>query len=293
MSDRARRSFQRKSDLIAFLRSEKERWERILQKEEMPAERDKISIQEVLDAHFHLLEFFADIGEGVGGVGPKAPDLLVSAVARQFAEYQGKPRWNRPIEYCASLMYGLIKNHPFHDANKRTAFLTSLLHLQKIGRTPTASHQEYEDFTVYISDNKLGKYAGLDDQELREPEACVEIIADFLRKNTRDIDRQHKFITYRQLDTILHKFDMYLANPHGNRIDVMKREGVYVSRRVCNVGFHSWSKEVSRTDLGIIREAGKLDLAHGYDSQAFFNGVETPLELIKKYEEPLRRLAFR
>lgn len=231
-------------------------------------------MQEVLDAHFHLLEFFADIGEGVGGVGPKAPELLISAVARQFAEYQGRPRWSRPIEFCASLMYGLIKNHPFHDANKRTAFLRSLLHLQKIGRTPTASHQEYEDFTVDISDNKLGKYAGRDDNELRDPDTCVLIMADFLRKNTRDIDRQHKFITYRELDTILHKFDMYLENPHGNRIDVMKREqiapGVYVTRRVCKVGFHAWSKEVSRTDLGIIREAGKRDLAHGYDSQAFF-----------------------
>jgi hypothetical protein len=63
--------------------------------------------------------------------------------------------------------------------------------------------------------------------------------------------------------------------------------------RICKIGFHGWSREVSRTDIAIIREAAKLDVEHGYDSQAFFNGAETPLELIRKYEEPLRRLAFR
>jgi len=98
-----------------------------------------IGIFEALKAHFLLIEFFAKSGEGVGGIGPKDINLLHSALNRQFLEFGGTPRWNNRLEVCATLMYGLIKNHPFYDANKRTAFLVSLLHLQKIGRTPTIS----------------------------------------------------------------------------------------------------------------------------------------------------------
>src|SRR3546814_7570625 len=59
-----------------------------------------------------------------------------------------------------SLMYGLIKNHPFHDANKRTAFLCAILHLQKIGRTPTIDQKSFEDFTVNVAEGNLDTYDG-------------------------------------------------------------------------------------------------------------------------------------
>jgi len=64
-------------------------------------------------------------------------------------------------------------------------------------------------------------------------------------------------------------------------------------KRIAHIGFHGWSKEVSRKDIDIVREASRLDARHGYDSQAFFNGLDDPLTLIKKYREPLARLAFR
>jgi hypothetical protein len=36
-------------------------------------------------------------------------------------------------------------------------------------------------------------------------------------------------------------------------------------------------------DINIVREAAELDAKHGYDSQAFFHGLDDPLTLIKKY----------
>jgi hypothetical protein len=42
-----------------------------------------------------------------------------------------------------------------------------------------------------------------------------------------------------------------------------------------------------------VREAANLDARNGYDSRSFFNGVLDPLTLIRKYKEPLERLAFR
>lgn len=161
-----------------------------------------IGIHEVLHAHFLLADFFFGIGEGIGGVGPKDLNLLHSALGRQFVEFGGKPKWSNRIDICATLMYGLIKNHPFHDANKRTAFLSSILHLQKVGRTPTASEQDYEDFTVSIADNGLSESKYYHDIS-NAPERDKEILAIslFLKKNSRGIDLRKKLLL---IDNLTH-----------------------------------------------------------------------------------------
>ena len=194
-------------------------------------------------------------------------------------------------------MFGLIKNHPFYDANKRTAFLTAVLHLQKIGRTPIVPQQEFEDFTVDISDDNLPLYDGYDEFANFGTDASVLFIAKYLKKSTRQIDLRTKQITYNELNAILTKRGLFIENPNGNRIDLMRRienrDGSVEAKRIAHIGFHGWSKEVSRKDIDIVREASKLDARHGYDSQAFFNGLDDPLTLIEKYKEPLERLAFR
>ncbi len=285
---------------IARIRAEHDRWLTLL----IPDEDEyigsvTIGMAEVLRAHFLLIEYFAKIDEGVGGIGPKSPDLLHSALGRQFTQYNGKPKWTNKIDVCATLMFGLIKNHPFHDANKRTSFLVSMLHLQKIRRTPNVEAEEFEDFTVAIANNDLNcystyrKYANhLGD------DSSIKVISDFLKSHTREIDLQNKIITYNELQSILSNFGYTLSNPKGNRIDMLKVEDknriqLEKPRRVAHVGFHGWTKEVSRKDIHIVRSAAKLDIQNGYDSQSFFFGHEDPLTLINKYKEPLRRLAYR
>lgn len=223
-------------------------------------------------------------------------NLLHSALGRQFAEYGGNARWKDKIQVCASLMYGLIKNHPFYDANKRTAFLTAILHLQKIGRTPIVSHEEFEDFTVHIAEDSLSEYDGYGEFLSEGQDAPIMFMAKYLKKSTRPIDLRNKQITYNELNAILSKRKMYLDHPVGNRIDLMKSDDSELGlppQRIAKIGFHGWSKEVSRKDIEIVREASRLDARHGYDSQAFFNGLDDPLTLIEKYKAPLERLAFR
>jgi hypothetical protein len=71
------------SDIIQYLHSERDRWVKDLRiDEDDPYIGDTtIGLREVLNAHFLLAEFFASTGEGLGGLGPKEPNLLHSALS--------------------------------------------------------------------------------------------------------------------------------------------------------------------------------------------------------------------
>lgn len=284
--------------VVQHIRSEYARWLREVGDDDPYVGRTTVGIRDVLRAHFLLAEYFALAGEGLGGVGPKNLNLLHSALYRQVAEFKGKPKWSDRIDVCASLMYGLIQNHPFHDANKRTAFLTALVHLQKIGRTPTVDGQEFEDFTVLVADHKLESHPYFDRTSGVKEDRDVATISRFLRRNSREIDLRHNRITYKQLKTLLAPHGLTLAHPQHNRIDLMRfraetGEALAVHKRLARIGFHSWGMQVSPKDISIVRSAAHMELTDGYDSQSFFHGLETPLQLIQKYREPLQRLAFR
>ena len=265
----------------ADIEAEHQRWSNLIGPADPYLGRTTIGIHEVLRAHFLLLDFFSQIGEGVGGIGPRDIHLLHSALSRQFVQFRGELKWTQRIEVCATLLFGLIKNHPFHDANKRTAFLTSILHLQKVGRTPKISGADYENFIVDIS--KREGRSSTDDINIR-------IISDFLKRNTRKIDLRSKIVTYNQLNTLLSHYGYELENPKGNHINVIDIDS---SKRVARIGFHGWTKQVSRKDIDDVRSAIEMDARHGFDSQSFFNGLADPLSLIENYREPLERLAFR
>src|SRR6267142_4543836 len=65
------------------------------------------------------------------GVSPTVKDrrLLESAVGRQHVGTNGNLIYSTPELNAATLMFGLAKNHAFHDGNKRTALVAMLNHL--------------------------------------------------------------------------------------------------------------------------------------------------------------------
>ncbi|MBD9538767.1 MULTISPECIES: type II toxin-antitoxin system death-on-curing family toxin [Ensifer] len=259
---------------------------------------------DVLRAHFLIANHFYVQDEGLGGVGPRSLDLLLSAVDRQNVGYGATAKWTNVFDVCATLFFGLIKNHAFHDANKRTAFLTALYFLYREGWMPSIAEKEFEDFTVEISDNLLGKYARFKEMAkdgLGDPE--VRFISYYLRKNTRRIDKVQYAVTFRELKIILNRFGFDLKDPSGNHINVVKYERrrtlfVFgpmreVEIRVCQVGFPRWTAEVSKAALRTIRDATKLSARDGVDSAAFFKGLDPMQSLIVSYNAPLLSLATR
>lgn len=56
-----------------------------------------------------------------GGIGIRDQGLIESALARPLAAFGGKELYTTPYLRAAALWHGLIRNHGFVDANKRTA----------------------------------------------------------------------------------------------------------------------------------------------------------------------------
>jgi death-on-curing family protein len=259
-----------------------------------------ISFFDVLKAHYLIADYFMQEGEEVLQ-GVKDMNMLGSALGRQITGYGSTQKWNKPEEICATLFYGLIKNHAFHDANKRTALLTLLYHLHRSGKTPDVKQQEFENLAVNIARDSYKHYPRYEDFK-GSPDREVLFIADFIRRSTRNIDKRSYTVTFQELNALLSKYDCYIENAGGNYADVLQKRkekgflGLGTTEkyhRVIQIGFPGWKKQVTRTALKDVLKATNLTEQNGIDSAVFFHGAEPLHSLIDEYRGPLMRLKDR
>lgn len=180
-------------------------------------------------------------------------------------------------------------NHPFHDANKRTAYLSTIHYLFRNGYLITVSEKALEDMTVLVANNGLGKFPRFRNLKKKGDDPEVRFLSHYLRQNTRKIDRTQYFVTYRELEKILQRYHAWMENPHNNQIDIMHWEEIVVSkkgffkkeitskeaRRACVLGFPGWTKQVGRGRIKHVREALGLTPQNGVDSQSFLETSTT------------------
>lgn len=262
-----------------------------------------ISIVDVLGAYFSIIDYFlenSECEEGVGSFGPRDKKSLSTIVDSQISGYSGNLESNRDLEKCATLFYGLIKNHPFHSCNKRTALLTALHYLAKLNREPTATQKELEIITLIIASNTIRDrsafkpYTKFEDGEVR-------FLARYLQENTQPIDMRSYLITYNALNKILGGFGFNLNHPHGNSIDIFRIEtksslfGLPKKRKkytkVGVLNFPGWTRSVSKKEMNHIRELTGLTAKEGFDSQLVYKGVPPLSSLINHYSGVLQQLA--
>ncbi len=84
----------------------------------------RLSLQQIINLHHMLI---AQTG-GIDGVRDNG--LLESAINSPFQSFGGEYIYSTLPEKAARLGYGIIKNHPFVDGNKRIGLLTMILFLE-------------------------------------------------------------------------------------------------------------------------------------------------------------------
>lgn len=282
------------------LQKDFERWQNEIG-EDIYVSPKTIGILDVLRAHYLIIDYFAyEHEEGVGGVGPKNLNQLHSTLNRQFSGYGNKAKWSNDLEICASLFWGLVKNHAFHDVNKRTALLSLFFHLLKIKRYPYATHKEYEQLAICVASNALGNYPAYSKFKNKD-DAEVLFIADFLSRKTRRMEKTEYKITYRQLDAILRKHKFGLSSPDRNQIDLVKiqtesigilgRKTITTEKRITSIGFPGWMRQVNLEAVKKVRRRTGLTVENGCDSEVFYHDADPLPVLITEFEGLLKRLA--
>lgn len=88
--------------------------------------------------------------------------VLHSAVGRPFATFGGQELYPTDFDKGAALFHSLIKNHPFHDGTKRTAFAAALFFLESFGhRLPAQFPQDQVvEYCVSIAEENLRQSRG-------------------------------------------------------------------------------------------------------------------------------------
>jgi prophage maintenance system killer protein len=269
-----------------------------------------VTIEDALKAHVLLIDSFREgNGEGVGGIGPRSMSLLASAIDRQYVGLGSVRKWPDIYHWTATAFFGMVKNHPFHDGNKRTGLLLALWQLHRAQRIPIVSESKFERLAVAIAasnhDEEDGRRFMSFTKKYDRPDADVHYIADRFRKWTRNQDKEYYVVSFLELDRLLRKFGFRLGEPSNNYIDVIRTETKHrfeigglklgrkmqVETKIQNIGFPSWKKEVGLSTINKVRRATGLTHENGIDSKVFFKDLDPMQSLIDVYYEPLRRLA--
>ena len=111
------------------------------------------AIDEVLALHADQIRRYGG-SSGVRDVG-----LLESAIGSASATFDGRFLHGTIFEMAAAYLYGICRNHPFVDGNKRTAVATALLFLDYNGADIEADEDDFYDLVIGAAEGKTSKAA--------------------------------------------------------------------------------------------------------------------------------------
>jgi death-on-curing protein len=103
-----------------------------------------ISVQEAIAINVAVIQKYSP-GEHIG---VKDNSLLQSAVLRPQSSAFGEDAYKTLYEKAAALFESLGQNHPFQNANKRTAFTALVIFLRFNSSRFEMNYKAAEDFTV-------------------------------------------------------------------------------------------------------------------------------------------------
>ncbi|GIO23774.1 type II toxin-antitoxin system death-on-curing family toxin [Oceanobacillus sp. J11TS1] len=130
-----------------------------------------ISEQDIVRINAYVIEKYSP-GEQKGINSYKELD---SARNRPKQSLFGKDAYPTLFTKCATLCHSLIKNHPFYNANKRTA-LWSLIYMLRInGYKLTASEETVEEMILFIAQR--------DDKTINLQEH-IQFISEWIERHT-------------------------------------------------------------------------------------------------------------
>lgn len=257
-----------------------------------------INVSDTLRAYFILADYFTDPTSGNEVehmlVGLRSYDLLASALGRQAVGFGGEKKYTKDMDVCATLFFGMVKNHAFADGNKRTALLILLYQLNLCGLIPVAPVDEYEKLVVAVAANSLSEeypdvWSKYDTKEDRE----VHVISNLLRKMVSKKDNTyHIDITAREFCRALEELGVVCV-ASGGKIHFtyipQSKWDVYCDEKNYAIPFGGWTRVIGpQTARETMQQLGLYQQLPSY--QSLLDGASPMYQLVQQFEVPLRRL---
>lgn len=101
-----------------------------------------------------------------GSYGVRDEGLLDSALAAPMQTFGGQDLYETDLDKIVQLTFGLIRNHPFADGNKRIGALALLVLLELNGYELKACNEEFYDAIYGVASGEM------DDDEFRVWVGC-------------------------------------------------------------------------------------------------------------------------
>lgn len=112
-----------------------------------------LTLAEVLRLHDLQIQLFG------GSSGIRDAGLLESAMGNVEATFGGEYLHQTLYEMGAAYLYGICRNHPFVDGNKRTAAAAALTFFDMNGVEIEATEDELYDLVIGVAEGRIDKDA--------------------------------------------------------------------------------------------------------------------------------------
>lgn len=232
--------------------------------------------------HDYLVRFFEKSEDPISPSGIKSEESLRSAIARPFMSVGGKDAYQGVFLKAAALFHSIINNHSFHNGNKRTALLTTIVFLSDnnwwISR---ANDDELFEFTRQAAAHELCK--NRDDE--------LGIIADWFRSNCRRRVTHNNQLKYSRLSQILNNFGFSIVENDKNRVEIRDSNDQYVTE-IIKKG-KAGKEDYDVQYIAKLRKKLKLTEEYGIDSECFYGGFreDSMNKFMNSRHEVMRKLA--
>jgi len=269
-----------------------------------------VELHEILSNNIHLLEDMDPVEpRGVKNIG-----MLESAVSRQSVGSGTYYKYPDAFSNAATLVFGIIKNHAFHNGNKRAGLLALIKHLYLNGYVlcPSLNSNELYEILIAIADSNIPafskkhikKYPFIRSKEEKremewESETQVRYFAFWVKKNSKPKESTIKGdVRIGQLKRVLDNKNIKMEQ-NGSNLDVFIEEenkflGFVVSTKKRHKRSYSLGNNrttIGRPTLAILRKDFNLTKIHGIDDTFFYDDEAFLDSEIKTYKKIIYQLS--
>ena len=248
--------------------------------------------------HYQLAQDFSEHHDPIDPPGVRPGGLLESAVMRPHTSFLGEVKKYPSLEMAAAaLMHSLVHDHPFHNGNKRSALVSTLVFLDKNGLLLTCSEDDLFRLILKVAQHSVLPYYAADNLADRE----VLEISRWIGKNSRVIEGGERIIPFRRLRRILNRRGCQISPPKSSAVtitrSVERRIGILRPRTqeealFSKIAYSDEGRDIERETIAKVRKELKLDDFNGTDSASFYDNAPDAADgFIAKYRKILYRLA--